>query len=213
MAGAAQRCKRLLRQTLRSRVASRRSVLPRRRRMHRRGRRPASRGGLPISPFSPTCIAPSCRPPAPVSFHRARTRRSTCPGMSACSGNSPASLRLCRRRSRWRRTASSSNLPTFIYMDDYLSFEGTANLDQVALRLDRPTPQDETLLMIFSSRASTSRSSSNKATSQDPATIRERQYDLQDAAELLTRAGRRALGAGSLQRSSFARTASASSPK
>src|SRR5262249_55627669 len=41
------------------------------------------------------------------------------------------------------------NLPTFIYMDDYLSFSGTANLDQVAQRRDQPTPEDETLLMIF----------------------------------------------------------------
>jgi hypothetical protein len=43
------------------------------------------------------------------------------------------------------------NLPTFIYMDDYRSLEGTAHLDQVSQRIDQnqPTPQDETLLMIF----------------------------------------------------------------
>lgn len=79
------------------------------------------------------------------------------------------------------------NLPTFIYMDDYLSFEGTANLDQVALRLDRPTPQDETLLMIFKLAGLDLKKLIEQGNSQDPATIRERQYDLQDAAELLTK--------------------------
>jgi energy-coupling factor transporter ATP-binding protein EcfA2 len=42
-----------------------------------------------------------------------------------------------------------THLPTFIYMDEHRSFEGTAHLDQVLQRIKLPTPQDETLTMIF----------------------------------------------------------------
>ena len=79
------------------------------------------------------------------------------------------------------------NLPTFIYMDDYLSFEGTAHLDQVAQRRDQPTPQDETLLMIFKLAGLDLNKLIAQGNSGDPGIIRERQYDLQDAAELLTK--------------------------
>jgi energy-coupling factor transporter ATP-binding protein EcfA2 len=79
------------------------------------------------------------------------------------------------------------NLPTFIYMDDYLSFEGTADLDQVAQRRSHPTLQDETLQMIFNLSGLNVDKLIEQGNSLDPATIRERQYDLQDAADLLTR--------------------------
>jgi energy-coupling factor transporter ATP-binding protein EcfA2 len=79
------------------------------------------------------------------------------------------------------------NLPTFIYMDDYLAFQGTANLDQVAARRDNPEPQDETLMMIFQLAGLNLAKLIEQGNSHDPATIRERQYDLQDAASLLTK--------------------------
>jgi energy-coupling factor transporter ATP-binding protein EcfA2 len=82
------------------------------------------------------------------------------------------------------------NLPTFIYMDEHRSFEGTAHLDQVLqrLKLNELTPQDETLLMIFKLAGLDLAKLVEQGSSQDPATIRERQYDLQDAGQILTAA-------------------------
>jgi hypothetical protein len=78
------------------------------------------------------------------------------------------------------------NLPTFIYMDEHRSFEGTAHLDQVLQRAEQPTPQDETLLMIFQLAGLDVKKLIEQGNSQDPGTIRERQYDLQDAGQILT---------------------------
>ena len=80
------------------------------------------------------------------------------------------------------------HLPTFIYMDEHRSFEGTANLDQVKQRLDQPMPQDETLLMIFKLAGLDLNKLIEQGNAQDQDTIRERQYDLQDAAQILTEA-------------------------
>jgi hypothetical protein len=79
-------------------------------------------------------------------------------------------------------------LPTFIYMDDYRTLEGNARLDQVLQRIDQPLPQDETLLMIFKLAGLDLKKLVEQGNSSDPATIRERQYDLQDAGEMLTSA-------------------------
>ena len=80
------------------------------------------------------------------------------------------------------------HLPTFIYMDEHRSFEGTAHLDQVLQRIEQPTPQDETLLMIFKLAGLDGKKLIEQGNSQDPGTIRERQYDLQDAGQVLTSA-------------------------
>jgi energy-coupling factor transporter ATP-binding protein EcfA2 len=81
-----------------------------------------------------------------------------------------------------------SHLPTFIYMDDYRSFEGAANLDQVLLRADEPTAQDDTLMMIFALAGLDLKKLVEQGRSGDPGTLRDRQYDLQDAAETLSKA-------------------------
>jgi predicted ATP-dependent endonuclease of OLD family len=78
------------------------------------------------------------------------------------------------------------HLPTFIYMDEHRSFEGTSHLDQVQQRIARPTPQDETLLMIFALSGLNLSKLVEQGNSFDQEVIRERQYDLQDAGELLT---------------------------
>src|SRR3984893_9274039 len=80
------------------------------------------------------------------------------------------------------------HLPTFIYMDDYRSVEGTAHLDQVLQRINEPMPQDETLLVIFKLAGLDLKKLSEQGNSYDPGTIRERQYDLQDAGQMLTSA-------------------------
>jgi energy-coupling factor transporter ATP-binding protein EcfA2 len=80
------------------------------------------------------------------------------------------------------------HLPTFIYMDDYRTLEGNAHLDQVLQRIDQPLPQDETLLMIFNLAGLDLKKLVELGHSSDPSTIRERQYDLQDAGEMLTNA-------------------------
>ena len=71
-------------------------------------------------------------------------------------------------------------------MDEYSSFEGSAHLDQVLQRLNQPTPQDETLLMIFKLAGLDLKKLIEQGNSHDPGTIRERQYDLQDAGQILT---------------------------
>jgi predicted ATP-dependent endonuclease of OLD family len=80
----------------------------------------------------------------------------------------------------------TNHLPTFIYMDEHRTFQGTAQLDQVLARIDHPTPQDETLLMMFNLAGLDLRKLVEQGNSQDPETIRERQYDLQDAGQILT---------------------------
>jgi energy-coupling factor transporter ATP-binding protein EcfA2 len=80
------------------------------------------------------------------------------------------------------------HLPTFIYMDEHRSFEGAAHLDQVLQRINHPTPQDETLLMIFKLAGLDVKKLIEQGNSQDPGTVRERQYDLQDAGQILTSA-------------------------
>src|ERR1700730_13894859 len=80
------------------------------------------------------------------------------------------------------------HLPTFIYMDDYRSVEGTAHLDQVLQQINEPMPQDETLLVIFKLAGLDAKKLIEQGNSQDPGTIRERQYDLQDAGQVLTSA-------------------------
>jgi len=79
------------------------------------------------------------------------------------------------------------HLPTFIYMDDYRSFEGAAHLDQVLLRADQPTAQDDTLMMIFALAGLDLKKLVEQGSSGDPGTLRERQYDLQDAGETLSK--------------------------
>lgn len=79
-----------------------------------------------------------------------------------------------------------NHMPTFIYMDEHRTFQGTAQLDQVLARIDHPTPQDETLLMMFNIAGLDLRKLIEQGNSQDPETIRERQYDLQDAGQILT---------------------------
>jgi energy-coupling factor transporter ATP-binding protein EcfA2 len=80
------------------------------------------------------------------------------------------------------------HLPTFIYMDEHRTFEGTTRLDQVLARIAHPTPEDETLLMIFKLAGLDLKKLVEQGNSQDPETIRERQYDLQDAGQILTEA-------------------------
>jgi predicted ATP-dependent endonuclease of OLD family len=58
----------------------------------------------------------------------------------------------------------------------------------VVQRLNQPMPQDETLLMIFKLAGLNLQKLIEQGTANDPVTIRERQYDLQDAGEILTRA-------------------------
>ena len=67
------------------------------------------------------------------------------------------------------------HLPTFIYMDDYRSFEG------------QPSAQDDTLLMIFALAGLDLKKLVEQGGSGDPGTLRERQYDLQDAGETLSK--------------------------
>ncbi len=78
------------------------------------------------------------------------------------------------------------NLPTFVYMDEYRSFQGSAHLDQVKQRRDRKqlTDEDRTLLTILALSLLDLDKQVANATSQDR---EERQYDLSDASATLTR--------------------------
>lgn len=77
------------------------------------------------------------------------------------------------------------NLPTFIYMDDYRAFQGTAFLDQVKQRVDKKksTEDDNALLMIMSLAGLNLDEEVKKASSGDR---EQRQYDLDDAGASLT---------------------------
>ena len=81
-----------------------------------------------------------------------------------------------------------NHLPTFVYMDDYRVFNGTANLDDIKVRKDqqRLTEADETFLTILDlSGLDLNGLITSEQT--DDGQIEERQYDLADAASSLTR--------------------------
>jgi len=80
-------------------------------------------------------------------------------------------------------------LPTFIYMDDYREFQGTTILDQLQNRRDSKTtaPEDETVLIILALAGLNLDRLTEQGKSQDPDVIRERQYDIADAARRLTK--------------------------
>jgi len=77
-------------------------------------------------------------------------------------------------------------LPTFIYMSDYRSFRGSAQLDQVKQRKDRHqlTEEDRTLLTIMELSGLDLESEVTKGHQPDR---EQRQYDLDDASATLTK--------------------------
>ncbi len=77
-------------------------------------------------------------------------------------------------------------LPTFVYMSDYKSFTGTAQLDHVKQRVERnqASEEDKTLLAILELSGLRLDEEVQKANS---ANKEQRQYDLDDAAATLTR--------------------------
>jgi predicted ATP-dependent endonuclease of OLD family len=79
-----------------------------------------------------------------------------------------------------------NRLPTFVYMDEYRTFRGTAYLDQVKQRFDmgKPTEDDQTLITILNLAELNLTSEVTKAEQGDR---EERQYDLSDAAATLNR--------------------------
>ena len=79
-----------------------------------------------------------------------------------------------------------NRLPTFVYMDEYRTFRGTAYLDQVKQRIDmgKPTQDDETLITILNLAELNLGGEVTKAAQEDS---EERQYDLSDAAATLNR--------------------------
>lgn len=83
----------------------------------------------------------------------------------------------------------TKRLPTFVYMDDYKAFRGTARLDQVKQRKDQNTltDEDKTLLTIMTLSNLDLESEFQKAQSEDTAVKEQRQYDLSDAGQSLTR--------------------------
>lgn len=79
-----------------------------------------------------------------------------------------------------------SCIPTFIYMDDYREFQGTALLDQVRGRRNNPTPEDDTFLMILKLAGLDLDDLVQKGNSNTQEDKHERQYDLDDGARSLT---------------------------
>ncbi len=81
-----------------------------------------------------------------------------------------------------------SRLPTFIYMDDYIQFKGTADLEEVAALRDQGklSPSDKTFLMLLELAGLDLDSLVAKGRSANPDEIRERQLDLEDGARTLT---------------------------
>lgn len=77
-------------------------------------------------------------------------------------------------------------LPTFVYMSDYRSFTGSAQLDQVLERRNRKalTEEDRTLLMILKLSGLDLEKEVAKGNAQDR---EQRQYDMDDASATLTR--------------------------
>lgn len=81
------------------------------------------------------------------------------------------------------------HLPTFIYMDEYRAFAGTALLDQIKQRQDqnRLSEEDKTFLMILELSGLNLEDECKKAVQSDQDVREQRQYDLDDAAKTLTR--------------------------
>ncbi len=82
-----------------------------------------------------------------------------------------------------------SQIPTFIYMDDYREFEGTAILDQVRARQKskQPTADDETFLMILELAGLSLDDLIRQGQSQQKDELHERQLNLDDGARTLTK--------------------------
>ena len=80
-----------------------------------------------------------------------------------------------------------NSLPTFIYMDDYRTFSGTAHLSDIKNRSDqdRLTKEDETFLTILNLSGLDLDELVNSAQG-DEEQVEERQYDLADGASTLT---------------------------
>ena len=83
-----------------------------------------------------------------------------------------------------------SHLPTFIYMDDYKTFRGRADLTGLKERLQNENPplseEDETLLMILKLAGLDLDELIEQGESEDQDVIHDRQIDLQDASTTLT---------------------------
>ena len=83
-----------------------------------------------------------------------------------------------------------SQLPTFIYMDDYKAFRGRADLESLKERLNNKkltlSEEDETLLMILKLSSLDLDELIKQGESQEQEVIHDRQVDLQDAAKTLT---------------------------
>ena len=83
-----------------------------------------------------------------------------------------------------------SQLPTFIYMDDYKTFQGRANLEVLKERRDNEewalSEEDETLLMIFKLSGLDLDELIKQGESKNQDVIHDRQVDLQDSAMTLT---------------------------
>ena len=83
-----------------------------------------------------------------------------------------------------------SELPTFIYMDDYKAFRGRANLEGLKERQDNKklhcSEEDETFLMILKLGGLDLDKLIEQGKSKDPDVIHDRQIDLQDSAMTLT---------------------------
>lgn len=79
-------------------------------------------------------------------------------------------------------------LPTFIYMDDYQEFTGTADLVDMRQRRqkDQLSPSDETFLMILALSGLDLDQLAEQGNTTDSKVTRERQYELEDAAKTLT---------------------------
>ena len=79
-----------------------------------------------------------------------------------------------------------SKIPTFIYMSEYRAFTGASQLDQVKQRKDRKqlTEEDKTLLIIMELSGLNLEDEVKKGSSSDR---EQRQYDLDDASETLTK--------------------------
>lgn len=80
-----------------------------------------------------------------------------------------------------------SRIPTFIYMDDYREFQGTALLDQVKARRKNPSHEDETFLVILKLAGLDLDDLIQKGSSNVLEDKHERQLDLEDGALSLTR--------------------------
>jgi len=81
-------------------------------------------------------------------------------------------------------------IPTFIYMDDYRSFRGRADLEALKQKRENPklslTEEDETFLMILKLAGLDLDQLIKQGASKDENILHDRQLDLQDAATTLT---------------------------